>query len=193
MHNHLYKIALSLCFGLTSLACDVEESDDAGTATLGAEDTSSSPETTGGESETDVVAELTLGGESFVFDSGPQYRIIEDDGDRTYSLIVSTQSGDRTLIVTLETMEALTQSSLQSELDVRITVPPDGVNAALAYSSFTDNPNTTETTTLTITDTDGDRYTGTIDGTLIAEQGSVELEDRERLTISGSISTPAPL
>lgn len=132
-------------------------------------------------------------GEIFVFDSAPQYRIVEEDGDRTYSLIVNTQSGDRTLIVTLQTMGALTPSSLQSELDVRLTIPPDGVNAALAYSSFTDNPNTTETTTLTIADTDGDRYTGTIDGTLIAEQGSVELDDRERVSISGSINTPAPL
>ena len=193
MHNHIYKIALSLCLGLTSLACDAEEGDDMGTATLGAEETSSGPETTDGESQGEAVAELTLDGESFVFDSGPQYRIIEEDGDRTYSLIVNTQSGDRTLIVTLQTMGALTPSSLQSELDVRITIPPDGVNAALAYSSFTDNPNTSETTTLTITGTDGDRYTGTIDGTLVAEQGSVELDDRERLTISGSINTPAPL
>ncbi len=191
MHSHFYGLALSLCFGLTSLACDVDESDDMGAATLG--ETSSSPETGDGESEGEVVAELTLGGESFVFDSGPTYRIIEEGGDRTHSLIVSTESGDRTLIVTLQRTGALTPSSLQTELDVRITIPPDGVNAALAYSSFTDNPNISETTTLTITETDGDRYTGTIEGTLVAEQGSTELEDRERLSISGSIATPAPL
>ena len=183
MHKHIYAIALSLSC-LMPLACDGGGGDDMFTGTL---------DTGDDEADGEVVAELVLGGETFIFNSGTNYRILEEEDTRTHSLIVSTESGDRTLIVTIETPGPLTTSTLQTELDVRVTSPAGGGSPALAFSSFTDNPNITETTMLTITETDGDRFTGTVEGTLIAEQGSTELEDRERMTIRGTIDTPSPL
>ncbi|MEM6292179.1 MAG: hypothetical protein AAGA54_12965 [Myxococcota bacterium] len=185
MRNRILQASLCLCFGLTSVACDLDGGED--TLTQGAEDTGGSDMGDG-----EVVAELVLGGETFVFNGPPNYRILEEDGERTYSLIVSTESVDRTLVITMEDLQPLTESSYQSEMFLQIQIPPGGGNPGQAFGSFAGNPGVAETTTLTITETDGDRFTGTVEGTLISTDGSIELEDRERLTISGSINTPDP-
>lgn len=117
---------------MTSSACDGSGSDDMFTATL---------DTSDGASDGEVAADLTLCDENFVFDSGTAYRVLDEESKRTYSLIVSTESGDRPLVVAIETPDVLTMSTLQSELDVRVTIAAGGGAPALAFSSFTDNPN----------------------------------------------------
>lgn len=144
-----------------------------------------------------IVATLNLpDGPVYFRASKTDYRAMQVDEGTRISFITSTPNRDTTLQLGFDYAGELTPgTTIPTEtMSARLMLKADGTNPPRAYSTFSGNPNVPEKTELRIVEvSDNLQLVGELAGTFVAEFGSpgTELQDRERLPVTGSINTPS--